>query len=213
MPFELINDLLLKATTSDQTIYSKLGSMVACHPSITFRRSFLTGGGLQDATMRSITNEDLIMMASNGDGDVYYAWRERYIKIISLADETLNIESDQVLAFEGNIQAGTSFVGSKGTLQGLVRGAVTGQGMFTTTLTGTGDVAIISDGPAVALTVTPENDVFVDPDAYLGHSGEVESKFFTDVSWKNLIGQSSGESFQLRMLGSGIVYIQASERR
>jgi uncharacterized protein (AIM24 family) len=40
----------------------------------------------------------------------------------------------------------------------------------------------------------------------------LQQDFVTDVTWRTAIGQSSGESFQLRFQGQGTVYIQPAER-
>jgi uncharacterized protein (AIM24 family) len=32
------------------------------------------------------------------------------------------------------------------------------------------------------------------------------------VSWRNLVGESSGEAFSLRFDGTGVVYLQPAER-
>jgi uncharacterized protein (AIM24 family) len=53
----------------------------------------------------------------------------------------------------------------------------------------------------------------VDPDAFVGYTGNVRQEFVFDVNWKTLVGQSSGESYQLKFTGQGTVYIQPSERR
>jgi uncharacterized protein (AIM24 family) len=59
--------------------------------------------------------------------------------------------------------------------------------------------------------VRPDRPLFVDPQAYIGHLGQLQPTIHTDLSWKNLIGQGSGEAFQLKFTGTGTVYIQASE--
>ena len=87
-----------------------------------------------------------------------------------------------------------------------------GANMERLTLQGTGEVAILSDGNAIGLEVTPDKPVFVDPDAYIGHKGNLSSNIVTDVNWKSFIGQTSGESYQVKFTGQGTVYIQASER-
>ena len=104
------------------------------------------------------------------------------------------------------------FLGNQGGVQSMVRGAVSGQGLFTTTLQGTGELAMLSDGNAIGLPVSNEQPVFVDPNAYIGHKGSLTSTIVTDVNWKTFVGQASGESYQLKFMGQGTVFIQASER-
>lgn len=136
----------------------------------------------------------------------------KYIFLVELRGETLYVESDSLLAFDRRMRTGTMFMGNQGAVQGLIRGAVTGQGLFTTTLQGQGEIAILCDGNAIGLDVTSQNPLFVDPNAYIGHKGELQSQIVTDVNWKTFLGQASGESYQLKFTGNGTVYIQPSER-
>jgi uncharacterized protein (AIM24 family) len=210
--FNLVNEKMLEVTLAGDQVYSQKGSMIAYKGSIHFARSFLTSGGIRELTMRQVTNEGLQLMSARGKGRVYYAYHDLYVAPISLQGETLYVESSSLLAFESNLRSGTIFQGNQSGIQGIVRGYVSGQGLFTTTLEGYGDVALMSRGNAIGLDVNSANPIFVDPNAYLGHKGNLESQFVGDVSWKNLIGQASGESYQLKFIGQGTVYVQAYER-
>jgi uncharacterized protein (AIM24 family) len=210
--YNLINEQLLEIKLANEQVYSKKGAMIAYKGRINFARSFLAGGSVQDLAMRAVTSESFQLMSATGTGEVYYAHYGQYVTIIQLRGEIFYVESESLLAFDDRLRTGTVFLGSQGAIQGLVRGAATGQGLFTTTLQGNAELAILSDGNAIGLDVTPEKPVCVDPDAYIGHRGELDSKFATDVSWKTFIGQASGESYQLKFIGTGTVYIQASER-
>jgi uncharacterized protein (AIM24 family) len=208
--YSLVNEKMLQVEIAGEEVFAKKGAMIAYNGQIEFAPSFIGNEGVQSAAMRSVTGETLQLMRATGRGQVLYARRGLHITIISLRGETLFIESDSVLAFDSRLRSGTVFQGNQG-VQGLVRGAATGQGLFSTTFDGQGDVAITSDGDTIGLDVTPEKPIFVDPNAYIGHKGNLSSQFVTDVNWKNLVGQGSGESFQLKFSGQGVVYIQASE--
>ena len=52
----------------------------------------------------------------------------------------------------------------------------------------------------------------VDPQAFIASRGRVSQSFVTDVSWRNLTGESSGEAFSLKFEGDGVVYVQPEER-
>ena len=67
-------------------------------------------------------------------------------------------------------------------------------------------------GPPIALQVSPQYPLVVDPDAFVASQGQLNQTFVTDVSWRNLIGESSGEAFSLRFEVEGVVYIQPEER-
>lgn len=211
--FTLTNELMMAATlTANETIYSKTGSMLACQDNVRFTRSFLTGGGMQQLVARQVTNETFAMISAQGTGTVYYGHKSQFVTLVQLAGDSLHIESDQLLAFDHTLQVSTQFVGQRGLVQGLIKGAVTDQGLFTTVLSGKGNVAILSDGYAQALTVNSDTAMHVDPDAYIAHTGQLTPSFVTDVNWKTFIGQTSGESYQIKFTGNGTVYIQTKER-
>ncbi len=92
---------------------------------------------------------------------------------------------------------------------------MSGQGLFTTTVTGSGQVALLSaGGPLIHLEVSPpQYPLVVDPDAFVcAKGGQLTQSFVTDVSWRSAIGQGSGEAFSLKWDGMGVVSIQPAER-
>lgn len=210
--YSQINEKLIEVTLNNEEVFAKRGAMISYQGTVNFARSFLGGGNVQDMAMRTVTNEGYSLMVAKGTGKVYYGYDGLFVNIVQISNETLYVESDTLLAYDGRLRTGTMFLGNQGGVQSIVRGAVTGQGLFTTTLQGTGEVAILSDGNAIGLTVTPEQPVFVDPNAYIGHKGNLTSNIVTDLNWKTFVGQTSGESYQVKFIGQGTVYIQASER-
>jgi uncharacterized protein (AIM24 family) len=77
-------------------------------------------------------------------------------------------------------------------------------------LSGTGWVAIISDGPPVLLQ-TGELPTFVDAAAAITWAGSVAPHVKVDANLKTLIGKGSGETVQLGFQGQGWVLVQPSE--
>ena len=210
--YQQINEKMLEVKLSNEEVFARKGAMVSYQGEVQFSRSFLAGQGVQSLAMRAVTNDGYAMMAAQGSGREYDAPAGLFVTIIPVRGETLYVESDTLLAFDARLTAGTMFLGNQGGIQGVVRGAVSGQGLFTTTLQGTGEVAILSDGNTIGLPVTPDVPVFVDPQAYIGHTGQLSSSIVTDLNWKTFVGQASGESYQVKFMGQGTVYIQASER-
>lgn len=210
--YQQINEKMVEVTLNNEEIFAKKGAMISYQGEVAFSRSFLAGQGVQSMAMRAVTSEGYALMAARGTGKVFYAYDGLFVTIIPVRNETLYVESDVLLAFDARLTAGTMFLGNQGGVQGIVRGAVSGQGLFTTTFQGTGEVAILSDGNAIGLPVTPEVPACVDPQAYIGHTGNLSSSIVTDLNWKTFVGQASGESYQMKFSGSGTVYIQASER-
>ena len=209
--YEQENAKMIRVTLANEVAFARVGAMVAFSGEVSFQRAFLAGGGVQALAMRQVTNEAIKMMAAQGTGTIYYACDGLHVTIIPLHNDTLYVEGTSVLAFDTRLNAGTSFLGNGG-VASFVSGMATGQGLFTSTFAGTGEVAVLSDGKLVELDVRADRPVFVDPQAYVGHRGQLTSNIHTDVSWKSLLGQTSGESYQLRFQGAGTVFIQASER-
>ena len=95
------------------------------------------------------------------------------------------------------------------------------KGLATSVLTGNGSnacVAILTDGnPIVLSNVQSRNTISVDPDAVICWMGQghCDPQVKTDLSWKNLIGQASGESYAFEWGGNQpvSVIVQPSERR
>jgi uncharacterized protein (AIM24 family) len=179
--------------------------MVAYAGAVTFRKSGVGGGeGLRGALKRKLTGESLDLMDMAGGGVVYLASDARDVELIDLDGETLQVESSALLALGPKLSTAVAFTG--------LRGATSGQGLFTTTISGRGQVAVLSDGPAIALEVSGSYPLVVDPDAYICSRGQLQQSFVTDVSWRTVVGDGNGEAFSLRFTGSGVVYIQPAER-
>lgn len=203
--FELNGSRLLEVTISGDTFKALNGSMVAYDGDVTFKRQGVGAqGGVRGAFKRKLTGESLTLMDVSGKGKVYIANRANEINLIQLSGDTLWVEASNLVALESAMKTDQKFNG--------LRGATTGQGLFTTTVSGQGTVAVVSDGPAIILEVGPGMPLFVDPQAYVAHSGRLQQDFITDVTWRTAVGQGSGEAFQLRFQGQGKVWIQPAER-
>ncbi|HXG66546.1 MAG TPA: AIM24 family protein [Blastocatellia bacterium] len=203
--FQLKNKRLLEVTLNNEKVMARTGAMVAYDGNIKFEKSVTGGEGFFGALKRRVTGESLDMMTASGMGVVYFARNAIEITIVPLQNEKIFIESSSLLAFEPHLRTSTAFAG--------LRGATTGQGLFTTTIEGMGNLAVISHGGLIMLEVTPSTPLCVDPDAFVAYKGNVTQEFIFDVNWKTMIGQTSGESFQLKFSGMGVVYIQPSERK
>lgn len=182
------------------------GSMVAYQGTVSFKNAGMGGGdGLMAGLKRRATGESLKLMECQGQGVVYFAVDAQDVTIVELANDTLQVESQQLLLIAGNLRTDVKFSG--------VRGATTGQGLFTTTVSGQGQVALLSaGGPLIGLEVSPQYPLVVDPDAFVAARGQLNQSFVTDVSWTSVIGEGGGEPFSLRWDGNGVVYIQPQER-
>ncbi len=217
--FRLTNDRLLEVQLQNTSVSSKAGAMVACEGDVRFTKLILGGEGLLGSFMRravgGVTGEEqLNLMQSQGTGRVWFADQAREVSIIPLRNERLFVESASLLALESGLKTGTHLIAANSGVQGAVAGAfATGQGIFTTSVEGTGSAAIVSHGSLLQLEVDGSAPLFVDPDAFIGYKGNLRQEFHFDVNWRVLLGQRNGESYQLKFTGQGTVYVQPSERR
>lgn len=197
---------VIEARLSSSAVRALSGSMVAYEGQITFKSAGFGGGeGVLAGLRQRATGEGLSLMECAGTGVVYLAHQAQDVTILELNNETLQVESEQLLALSGNLNTDVTFAG--------LRGGMSGQGLFTTTVTGTGQVALLSaGGPLIHLEVSPQYPLVVDPDAFVCAKGQLSQSFVTDVSWRSAIGQGSGEAFSLKWDGVGVVSIQPAER-
>ena len=203
--FRMNGQRVLEVHLSGDAVRALTGSMVAYEGSVAFKNAGMGGGGgFKAALKRKVTGESLELMEMSGQGVVYLANAATEVELVQLQGDTLHVESSALLAIDGSLRTDVAFAG--------LRGASSGQGLFTTTVTGTGSCAILSDGPMIALEVSPEYPLVVDPDCFIAHRGQLQQSFVTDVSWKTLLGEGSGENYSLSFNGSGVVYIQPAER-
>lgn len=215
MPFREINSKMVEAQVlPGQKMYSQRGAMLAYRGDVSFTPSVTGGqGGVMGMIGRRVANEQTPLMSVEGSGTVMFGHGGHHIQVVNLTGETLYVEADRLLAFDGTLQQGTMFMGSQGGVMGMVRGQVSGQGLFTTTLKGHGSVAVMAHGGVIELPITPQRPVHVDPQAYVAHHGEVRNKLSAALGWRDMVGRGSGEAFQLELSGQGAVYVQASEEK
>ncbi|RDG37520.1 AIM24 family protein [Streptomyces corynorhini] len=202
--FRLQGSRVLAVEMTGDAVKAKNGSMVAYDGRMTFKK--LTGGGegLRGMVTRRLTGEQMTVMEVKGQGTCYFADRASEINLVSLHGDKLYVESSNLLCTDAALRTGTTFTG--------LRGGASGNGLFTTVVEGTGQAAIMSDGEAVVLRVSSRYPLYVDPGAYIAHQGKLQQKLQSGVNFRTLIGEGSGESFQIRFEGEGLVYVQPSER-
>ncbi|MEU9750773.1 MULTISPECIES: AIM24 family protein [Streptomyces] len=215
MPFREINSKVVEASVAPgQKMFSQRGAMLAYRGDVTFTPNIAGGqGGLMSMIGRRVAGEATPLMTVEGNGTVMFGHGGHHIQVIGLSGDTLYVEADRLLAFDGSLEQGTMFMGAQGGVMGMVRGQVTGQGLFTTTLKGHGSVAVMAHGGIIELPIGQGRTVHVDPQAYVAHHGDVRNKLSTAVGWRDMVGRGSGEAFQLELSGNGAVYVQASEEK
>lgn len=202
--FRLQGSKVLAVDMTGDAVKAKNGSMVAYDGQMAFKKLSGGGEGIRGMVTRRLTGEQMVMMEVKGQGTCYFADRASEINLVNLHGDKLYVESSNLLCADAGLRTGTSFTG--------LRGGATGNGLFTTTIEGTGRAAIMSDGPAVVLRVTPQYPLAVDPGAYIAHQGNLQQNFQSGVTFRTFLGEGGGEAFQIRFEGDGVVYVQPSER-
>ncbi|GAA4801705.1 AIM24 family protein [Nocardioides caeni] len=212
MPFEVINKKVVRAQVSPATpVLARRGAMLGYEGAVSFRPVSGHGQGVGGIVGQALSGESNRTMATEGTGSVLYGFSGLYVTVIELNNDTLSCEADRLLAHDANLQSSVEFIGQGG-IKAAVRGAMTGQGLFTTRLSGTGSVAVLSHGGTFDIPVRGDV-VSVDPQAYVGHVGQVQVDLSAKVGWRDAVGRGSGEAFQLKFTGQGTVYVQASEQK
>jgi uncharacterized protein (AIM24 family) len=198
--FALENPWLLKAVLTGGELQARLGSMVAYQGEFRFERA---RAGWRRIFKRALTPEGGRLMKVSGTGEVFLAHLAQQVYRIRLDAEEVTCNSRNVLAFERGIEWDIRRV-PRG-LAGKVAG-----GLFNTHLSGSGWVALISEGRPVLLRPS-EAPTFADPQAAIAWSGSLETTFRSDIQARTFIGLGSGESVQMGFLGDGWVLVQPSE--
>ena len=200
--FSLQNSKLLKVRLDQVTIQAKLGSMVAYQGDVAFEHAGT--GGMSRMLKKAVTGEGTSLMKITGTGEVFLAETAQDIHLIYLEDDKITVNGPNLLAFDSGIDWDIERVqGASG---------VMGGGLYNTSLSGTGWVAILSDGPPVLLNVATA-PTFADAQAAITWSSGVSTSIRTDVNLKTLIGRGSGETVQMGFQGQGWVLVQPSEGR
>lgn len=219
--FETLNELTLKVTTDGNTVvYTKAGAFIGgeCYGPKNYQfEKVLLGpqGNPLAAAMgqiaRRFTGENLPLMkvTSRGQNITYYANQSQHVVVYKLQQgETISVESENILAFTSDCNYSVRF---------LAQGVISQKGLATSVLRGMGPeayVAVLVDGnPLVLSNQQNGSTIEVDPDAVVCWIG-ADPGFKLDLSWKNLIGQSSGESYMFEWDNSKLatVIIQPNER-
>lgn len=216
---ETLNELTLKATCDGPgVLFTKAGAFIGgeCYgnKNYQFEKVLLgpQGNPLQAALGqlgRRFTGENLPLMKvkSSGQNITYYANEAQHVTVLNLQPgQRLSVESENILAFTDNIKYGVRF---------LAQGVISQKGLATSTLEATGpnaQVAVLTDGnPIVLSNMQNGATLTADPDAAVCWMGS-DPGFKLDLSWKNLIGQASGESYMFEFKNQAVVIIQPNER-
>lgn len=200
--FELESDRLLEINLNGM-VWTKTGSMVSYTGDIKFDREGVFEHGLAKLVKKTISGEGAKLTKADGRGTLYLADSGKKISILNLHNESIYVNGNDLLAFEGDIQWDIKVMKK---IAGMLAG-----GLFNVKLGGTGMLAITSHHDPLTLKVSPNKPVITDPNATVAWAGTLSPEIKTNVSVKTLLGRGSGESIQMKFQGEGFVVIQPFE--
>jgi uncharacterized protein (AIM24 family) len=174
------------------------GSMVAYQGQVDF--AYQGSGGVSRMLKKAFTGEGMPLMKVSGNGDVFLARDADEIHVLYLENDSVSVNGRNVLAFESSLAWDIKRVEGASMMTG---------GLFNTTFTGSGALAITVHGTPVVLNV--DVPTFVDMQSAVLWSTSLKSGVRRTATAGALIGRGSGEAYQLALEGQGFVVVQASE--
>ncbi len=198
--FALQNDRMLKVDLAGTSghFFARQGAMVAYQGEVDF--AYQGSGGVAKFFKKAFTGEGMALMKVTGSGQVFLAHQADEVALLELEGDSCTVNGDSVLAFTDGLSWDINRAEGATALSG---------GLFNTTFSGRGMLAITVFGTPVALRV--DEPTFVDmQSAVLWTSGLTTSVRRTATA-SAMIGRGSGEAYQLCLTGDGIVVVQASE--
>lgn len=209
--FEVVNELTLKVTFDNgERIHTKAGAMVGFQGNLKFDKELLgpdnnrgmVGAALGQLSRRlSGENLPLMLVTPQSQSIGYFANEAQHVVVLNLQPgERVSVESENILAFTESCNYSVRFFGA---------GVVSQKGLMTSVITGPGQAALLTDGNPIVL----RGPCCVDPDAFVFYTGQENPQFKMQLSWKNVIGQASGESYFFQFNDpQSIIVIQPNER-
>jgi uncharacterized protein (AIM24 family) len=185
----------------DGEMLARQGSMVAYQGQVEFKA--LGAGGIGKFLRQKLTGEGIPLMRLSGRGDVFLADDASEIFLIDLEPgDALSVNGKNVLAFDPALSYDIRMVQGVGMAAG---------GLFNCMFSGTGRLAISSQGTPVVLDV--DQPTYADPQAAIAWSASLQTGFHRadQLGLGTLLGRSTGEAFTMSFAGQGFVVVQPSE--
>ncbi|MBG0560646.1 AIM24 family protein [Actinoplanes aureus] len=197
----LQNSKLLKAELNGEFL-ARTGSMVAYQGQVKFEA--LGSGGLGKFLKQKLTGEGVPLMRVRGNGDVFLADNGADVHLIDLDQgDALSINGANVLAFDSTLQYDIKMVSGVGVMSSA--------GLFNCVFSGSGRIAVTTNGTPVVLNV--DQPTYVDPQAAIAWSANLQTGYHRadQLGFGTLLGRSTGERFTMSFNGQGFVVVQPSE--
>ena len=196
--FTLQNSQMLRVSLGPDVLATK-GSMVAFQGRVRFDHE--KSGGLAKLAKKVLTSEDVSLMRVSGQGEVFFADQAGYVYLLHLDNEAISINSRNLMAFDAALTWDINRVKGAGMVSG---------GVFNTTVSGSGTVAINVVGKPVVLDCSAQ-PTYVDTQAAVCWSAGLTPGINNTMNMKSMLRGGSGEAFQYVFHGPGFVVVQAYE--
>lgn len=195
----LQNGHSVKAAINGELL-ARQGAMIAYRGNLQFE---VKSQGVGNFLKRAVTGEGLSLMTVRGQGEAWFASLANHCFTIDLdPGDAFSINGRNVLCFDSSLQYQINMIKGAGMFGG---------GLFNSTFTGQGRIAIISDGAPIVIPVSPQLPVLVDTDAIIGWTAQLQTQIHRSQGIKSLLKGGSGEMFQVVFQGQGFVVVQPSE--
>jgi uncharacterized protein (AIM24 family) len=196
--FSLQNSQLLRVALGGDLLAVK-GGMVAYQGQVRFDHE--KAGGVGKLLKKMVTSEDMPLMRVSGQGEVFFASEAGYVYLVELGGDGISVNGRNLLAFDASLQWDINRVKGAGMMAG---------GLFNTTVSGNGTVALCTVGQPVVLDCSAQ-PTFVDVQACVAWSSSLVPDVVSSMNVKSMLRGGSGEAFQYSFHGPGFVVVQPSE--
>ncbi|MFK8910998.1 AIM24 family protein [Streptomyces sp. YS-3] len=179
---------------------ARQGAMIAYRGNLQFERR---GQGIGGMLKRAVTGEGLPLMAVTGQGEAWFAHEAQNCFIVDIEQgDVLTVNGRNVLCFDASLSYEIKTVKGSG---------IAGGGLFNSVFTGWGRLGLVCDGNPLVIPVTAQQPVYVDTDAVVGWTANLNTSLHRSQSIGSMIRGGSGEAVQLMLQGEGYVIVRPSE--
>ncbi len=196
--FTLQNSQMLRVSLGPDVLATK-GAMVAFQGSVEFHHE--KAGGMGKLLKKMVTSEDNPLMRVTGQGEVFFASRAGFVNLVELTGDAISVNGRNLLAFDASLEWDIHRTKGAGVMAG---------GLFNTTVSGQGMVALHTVGKPVVLDCS-QQPTYVDTQACVAWSASLQPNLVSSMKFKSMLRGGSGEAFQFAFHGPGFVVVQADE--
>ncbi|MEU4352949.1 AIM24 family protein [Streptomyces sp. NPDC023838] len=179
---------------------ARQGAMIAYRGDLQFERR---GQGIGGMLKRAVTGEGLPLMAVKGQGEAWFAHEAQNCFVVDIEQgDVLTVNGRNVLCFDASLSYEIKTVKGSG---------IAGGGLFNSVFTGWGRLGLVCEGDPLVIPVTAQQPVYVDTDAVVGWTANLNTSLHRSQSIGSMIRGGSGEAVQLMLQGEGYVIVRPSE--